>query len=233
MGFHVAWADRFAFARVVTGTVEGTGTLRRIVPLRYPDLTNLIAQSLTIEGVGKPFGPTLPYSFARITVNFEFVPWLLQGDSRPFLAIRLKYGGNYVTMPGTAFEFGSDSTPLKQDMGTFVPEIGYNVTIYAGPTLDDDTIAGLAGKINSVVFLNRPIKTMRFDGCDADFSMTFDGQKQFTKQFAFTYRAKPWGQVLRPDGVWEEAINVNDGSLAYETGDLTPLLYGETESSES
>ncbi len=233
MAFHVLWTDRFAFAKTVAGTVEGTGPIRRIVPLRYPDSINLIAQRLTIEGVGRPVSAVQPYTAAKITVYFEFVPWLIQGNSNPFLAIRLKFGGNYVTMPGTAFKFASDSTPIKQDMGVFVPEVGYNITIYQGPTLDDATITSLVGKINSTIFLNNPVKTMRFDGADADYSMTFDGQQQFTKQFAFTYRAKPWGQILRPDGVWEEAVNVTDGSLAYETAELKPLLYGETEQSES
>src|SRR6185437_12419511 len=130
MGFLVAWSDRFAFARTVAGTVEGTGQVHRIVPLRYPDSINLIAQRLTIQGLGAPSGPTVPYSKAKIVVNFEFVPWLIQGNANPFRAIRLKYGGNYVTMPGTAFQFASDSTPIKQDMGVFVPEVGYNVTIY-------------------------------------------------------------------------------------------------------
>ena len=76
--------------------------------------------------------------------------------------------------------------------------MGYSITTYLNPNLDDALATSLVGKTNSAVFLGRPVKTMRFDGLNASFAQTVTMQTTFQKQFSFSYRAIPWGQRLRP-----------------------------------
>lgn len=234
LAFHVgvnvggAPLDVLAFLQHIDGTPEtvvlpGGITVERIVPLIHPYIPQMLARHVRAEGTGRPIAVAPGYEDWKVTVDFESTLFGLGGD-QPFLTINRNYGGNFVTRPGTAYVGFTNGIRLRQDVGVFLPEVSYQVTLYQVPAVNDALICGLTGKVNLTEFLGRPPGTVRFDGLQTSYTQSTWNQVTFTVAFAFSFRLVPWSDVVFPDGTTDTAVNVDTGDPIYLLDELNDLL---------
>lgn len=202
---------------VVVGGVATT----RVVPLVHPYLPGMVAVRVRAEGVGKPT-TAAPYSTdSRITVDFAVPSYSFGGDA-PYSSRRRRIGSSSITLPGQALAVSG--VKLNHDVAKHVPEIIYSWTFFNLPTQSDDLFVTLAGKLNSSTFLGRAPKTVRFDGVEDEETTLITFQKAYTVTIALAWRPISWNAVLLPTGVWDEPVNISDGTGIYDVADLNLLL---------
>lgn len=231
MGWVCDYADRDAFLSIVAGTQENVGNnITRIVPLRHPHYTNMLAYTVKAEDFGHDPNATVnkvnyPYTNTRITVGFKNWPFPIVG-SQPFLTIRLRHGSEAITIPQAAYKFASTGQILQGvDAAVIVPTTVYTITLYQCPNLNDTLITTIqANPVNSDICLGIAPGYLRFDGADTEIVQTVTGMNTYTKTLSFTYRAAPWNQVLNSAGVWEAPVTVSGGANMYGTSALSQLF---------
>lgn len=213
------------FLLMAGGTPVTVGNATRVVPLIHPDYSALLCTHLRAEGFGTPSfteeGPL--WSHSRIRATFTGVPFPTD-NSEPFMTRNVRKTGEYITIPGSAFVFPSDGTPIQQDSGVFVPTTALTITLYFCPTLKDDVSDGLIGCVNLLPFLGRPTGTVRYDGMESELSTLANGQITYTKTQSYVFRPVPHNQVLRPNGVWEAPVSTATGGFIHAAANLNVLL---------
>ena len=222
------YADLWTFLTVAAGTPETVnGTVRRIVPLRFPDQPNyLLANNIDLQETGYDTAANT-YSKAKITIDFATVPFGLSGSSA-FVTSETNYGGNMITLPGSAYQF-SGGTKVNQDVGRFIPEWEWRLTYYQMTSIDGATIGSLLGKVNSATItgpngLSCTAGTLRFDGGSHRVQVSTGFVFSYELSLSFMYRPVSWNQLMKPDGTGFADVTDGSSNPIYATADLTPLL---------
>jgi hypothetical protein len=210
----------------------GTGSITRIVPLQCPDSPLLYAcyvRSTSCEGGGGSVGATTvprKYKYYFMEVGFKFYGYDFGGD-RPFLSLSVEGGGNFITLPGSAYKFPSDNLRINQDPGRFVPEVNYLLTIHMLSSFDETLYVPYLGKVNSADFLNLssyPAGTVRFDRLVGNYESFISGFRNWSVAFALAYRPVDWNAIMRPDTGVFEVVHNSAGDPIYESADLNALV---------
>ena len=217
-----AYADVWTWLTVAAGTKEVVnGTVTRIVPLRFPDNTNLIARNIDVQLTGYD-SVNSTYSTAKMMVEFATPQWDMSGGSA-FLTENLKFSSNFITLPGSAYKFG-DGTVVTQDVGRYVPEVEWSVTSYMMPTLDTATIMSVVGCVNSATILGCAPNTLLFNGVNSQRQTTTGFVNSYETQFSFVYRPVSWQMLMRPDGTGFATVTDNNGNGIFPTADFSVLF---------
>lgn len=219
-------SDIYTFLDFIGGTTEavtiGGVVVQRIVPLRHPYLTNMVAQRVRAVGTGQPLDGAPGSTDAKVMVDFGVPPYPFAGDT-PYSVLRHRGDATAITRPGRAYAVGG--VFLNHDIATSLPGILFSFTLYQVPTLNIDLYTSLCGKVNDAVFLGRAAGTVRFDSFEDEIATTIAFTQTQTVSLALAWRPRPWNEVLLPNGVWAEPVNVNDGSKLHAPADLSSLLY--------
>lgn len=230
LGWVCDYADQDAFLEVVIGQRENVGNnVSRIVPLRHPTYTNMLATSFTADGFGhdatappNPFG--YQYSKSKILVTFKIPPFPIVGDE-PFMVIRRKHSTQAITIPESGYKFPSTGKKIEGvDSAQTVSTTAYMVTLYQCPDRGDDLIDSLGNKLNSTPIFNKAAGLVRFDGADVEVVQLKNGQMTYTKSLTFLYRSHNWNELINESGEWEAPEKVSDSSTIYESDDLNQLF---------
>ena len=232
MGFHLgvdvpggSATDVLDFLTFLGGTPEtvtvGGVVTERLVPLKHPYLTSMVAMRARAEKTGKGIAAPPGWTDWKVHVDFALVPYLFGGDT-PYLTLRRRYGASAITQPGRAYAVGG--TPLNHDIAVVIPEILYSATKYNVPTLDDSVFKVLSGKVNAATFLGFAAETVRFDGVEDEINTNIGMVTNRTVSLSLAWRPRSWNEILLPTGVWAAPINISDGSKMYATGDFSLLL---------
>lgn len=226
------WAERIEFLRVVSGlpeqiTYPGGVSVTRIVPLKYPFYENVYAYNARARGTGSCSlggdGLTATYDWAIITVNFKTYPYKLDGDQA--MITRQDDGGmEFVTRPGSAYIFPSDSLRINQDVGVPVPTNDFSLTFHRLPFLDRALWQTLQGRVNTVDFLGYPAGTIQYVGPSSTATVTIANQFSFEATHRFRFRWIPHNQIMRPDGTGFEAPEDGNGDTILPTTDLNAIF---------
>lgn len=233
MAFKVAIDDVTAFIHHAIGTLEvinygGGVTAERVVPLVYPDDPEMHLVAYDLEYFGTPNGDGTSvfadqFSHARIFCEFATLPFGVGGDT-PFYTLTSDYGVTVETIPGSVLTFPSDSSSLSGEYGLTVATISYTLTQFMSVTPIPYAVASLVGSVNSVAWGIFPAGTLRFDGAQSQYARGMFSQT-LVKSYALKFRPRPWQEVMRADGVWEEAELGATGLTKYGEADLRVLAY--------
>jgi hypothetical protein len=232
MHFLVALNDVTPFVRHIIGTVEtieySGGTISRVVPLVYPDDTEMFLVSYKPEYFGTPGGSgtsvySSMFSHARIACEFSTLPFGVQGDS-PYWTLDADFGVSVETIPGSAFRFPSDGSSLSGEAGNSVGVVSYVLTVYQSATPFGYSAASLVGKVNSAAFDDFPIGTLWLKGLRSQQSRGMFSQS-LVKSYNLQFRERPWNEVMRADGAWEAPLTVAGSLPKYQSTDLNLLKY--------
>lgn len=220
------YPDLWTFLTVANGTIENVnGNIQRIVPLRFPDRPQaMIASRVNVRGTGYNHTSNT-YAKCVIDVDFQTPQFDLQGSSA-FMMKRLGFGGNFITLPGSAYTF-SGGPRVNQEVGRFVAEVVYEVTMYQLPTLSDSTIAliaSLTGSVNNSQTLGAAPGYLRFDGGASEVQTTALFVQSYQLQLAVTFRSVPWNFLMHPAGSGYALVTDGLGNGIYPAADLTQLF---------
>jgi|GEM_PF-3846186 len=231
VAFHVgvgvggAAIDLIPFLQFLGGAPEtvtiGGVVVERVVPLRHPYFTDMVAVAARWRRAGKPIDVAPGATDWKVTVDFALVPYPFDG-STPHFTLRRRYGASAITLPGQAFAVGG--VKLNHDVARVIPEILYSATAYNVPTMDDSVYRTLAGKVNAGTFLGAAPGTVRFDGVEDEITTTIGLVHNRTVTLSLAFRPRSWNEILLPSGVWAAPLNINDGIGIHETGNFNQLL---------
>jgi hypothetical protein len=219
------WSTRNEFLRIARGqeeTIEYPGGFNatRIIPLKYPGtdpiFDNVYARSVAIESEGASFADddeAIGYTKAIATVDYQSWPFPFPGGGDyPLMTKNLSSSAEVITVPGTAYEFPSDSLRLDRNAGILIPITDFALTFHFVPTLNDALSTSLCGFVNSTTFL----------GYAAGF---VSGQYTHTVTHGFRWRRIKHNELMRPDGTaFEAPERVGSSDNLLPTGDLNALF---------
>lgn len=228
------WEERHDFVDVVAGSDEsfsypGGVTVTRRVPLKYPDerYEDVYAYDCDMQGMGRSGSSSrgITYALARVTVYFRSQSFYVGSGDFPMVSIMTGGGADMVTVPGTAFEFPSDSLRVDHNAGVLVPTVDYAMTFHSLPSLDTriPVWESLAGRVNSDNFYTpfRPTTPysagyVQFLNYSTASSVSFGNVQTHSATLQLRYRYIPHNEIMRPDGTAFEAPTlVGGGSTDY------------------
>lgn len=156
------WASRGSFLAIAGGVDEeisypGGVTVTRRVPLKYPSsiYDNVYAHSIQMRSEGRitsSADEAGTWDLCRITVAFKSYPFGFTSGDAPMVSLNMDSSANMTTVPGTAFEFPSDSLRIDQNAGVPVPTIDFTLTMHFMPDLLTSVYNGLVGRVNNDTF---------------------------------------------------------------------------------
>lgn len=236
------WSSKAAFLTAVGGLEEtisypGGITVSRVVPLKFPsddpELDSLYAADCDVEGRGMPSEhPTegITYSHALARVFFRSEPFYQMGGDYPLVSYQFGGGADFITRPGSAYRFPSDSLKLNQDVGVLVPWRDFSITFHNVETPDEELYDSLAGRVNSVPFtlpngMTYAAGLIQYLAPAGGFTRTIGNVTSWTITHRFKLRYIPHNEIMRPDGTAFEAPVDNVGNKIIPSADLS-LLYG-------
>lgn len=229
MAWYGPWESRHDFTQIVCGLDEeiewpGGVTVTRRVPLRYPDTRydNMYAVAVDMEGMGRSSSSEygITYDYAKVGVTFQSQSFYTEVGDYPLISIQRGGGADIVTVPGTAYEFPSDSLRLDHNAGVLVPTQDFSITFHNLPTLDDkvEVWDGLSGHVNSDDFYV-PNRTNPYTSGYVQFLtytsssvMSVGNSVIHTATLTFRRRRVKHNEVMRPDGAGFEAPELVGGS---------------------
>lgn len=219
------WEERHDFKDAVAGmeepfTYPGGVTVNRRVPLKYPDERHedVYAYDMTFEALGRS-GPStagcgITYSLCAATVYFRSQAFYVGTGDYPMISVATRGNPDMVTVPGTAFEFPSDSLRVDHNAGVLVPTVDYAMTFHNLPNLTDRiaTWEGLAGRVNSDDFYTpfHPVTPysagyIQFLDFSTASSLSFGNVQTHSATLQLRYRYVKHNEIMRPDGTGFEA----------------------------
>jgi hypothetical protein len=217
--------DLIPFLEFLGGTLEtvtiGGTVVERVVPLRHPYFTDMVAVAARWRRSGKAIDVAPGATDWRIWVDFALVPYQFDG-STPYSVLRRNTSASAITMPGRAFAVSG--VKLEHDVARVLPEIAFSATQYNVPTLANTAFTTLVGTVNSLTFLGLAPGTVFFNGVQDEIATTIGLVQNRTVTLSLTWRPVSWQQILLPTGVWAAPININDGLGIYPTADHNALL---------
>lgn len=211
------WSARADFVRIARGQEEpieypGGYTVTRIIPLKYPSddplYSQVYAYSIGMEGVGASSSSTsegIAYTKAIISVRYRSWPYLFTGGDYPLMTINANASADVITVPGTAYEFPSDSLRLDRNAGILVPKIDFSLTFHQLQSINLSLYASLAGHVNSTTFYGFGAGYVQYVGPATQSVMSVAGQLIHSVTHLFQYRRIKHNEIMRPDGTAFEA----------------------------
>lgn len=228
------------FLRVVGGMEQtitypdGSG-VTRIVPLKFPsnspDFEDVYAVDCELTGAGRPSedaNEQIVYEWARARVLFRTQPFYNFGGDYPLVSYSYTSGADFITRPGTAYVFPSDSLRLNQDVGVLVPFRDFQVTFHNLTSPNEELYESLTGRVNSATFRlpngrSYDAGFIQYFGPAGQYQQTIGNQRNWTVSHRFKLRYIKHNEIMRPDGTAFEAPEDDTGANIIPEADLMQL----------
>ena len=234
-GFTVAWEDAFTFVRELRGGYLDFPAGDYTVPSRFPYVNNLYCSDATIVGLGvqgqasNDEGIYATYDKATVTAKYESDNPDFNPDSPETVEEEsLSVSAEIATAEEGAWEWTFDSKPAPDSSlpAIVVSVTQFSVTRFHVSSLPDETIVGLAGKINNAAWRGYTTEYVLFMGAEARRSITTDGAEDWEVTYIFKVKPHSWNDVYRSEDTHEhyEAVQVKDGTdTLYQLGAFSGL----------
>ena len=240
--FSCAWADRYALARALMGSVTLVGgVVARTPPFTWYESPNLHCTSLgTIRGQGRarilqaaeglaPAG-WIAWERALVPAHFTVPRWDTGVSSEPprdpsglpYTSTRFQVSGEVFTPPNGTFYYqdGGPAWVAVHDslLGIPRPKVEISMTRHWLPwNFDLDTIMALIGGVNDdiVTFGNRdfPRGTILFGGFGATETVDAAGSRSYDVECGLLANYDTeWNELMGQDGDWHILNSRDDGS---------------------
>lgn len=233
----VAWNDRWQFARDVAGytkpatIISGGSSFVRYIPLTYPEGNLMYATGLRMEPIGssRPGTYQIEYDKCKITVTFSTQEWDYESAQDSFgqvyRSLQLNMSGQFMTLPGSAFQYATGPVSCTINPGILVPQIEITLTAHQVYYLPLDVIFPLVGKVNTYTFYTAAPGTLLFLGCQAGRQSSVVGSSNWEVVYNFVYRPIEWNKFWSPvPGVgWDYLVDSSSGANIYQSGDFSIL----------
>lgn len=234
--------DTYAeFLRAVGGLEEtftypgAGGSVTRVVPLKFPsnspDFADVYAVDCELEGAGMPredAAEQIVYEWARARVLFRSQPFYAMGSDYPLISYAFGSGADFVTRPGTAYSFPSDSLRLNQDVGVLIPWRDFQITLHNLTSPNESVYDALAGRVNSADFYHPNGEVyaagyLQYLGPSGQYQRTIGNQQSWTVTHRFKLRYVAHNAIMRPDGTGFEVPEDDAGNPPIPAADLMAI----------
>jgi hypothetical protein len=207
------WDERATFLNIAGGLSQTInypgGSATRIIPLQYPGpYENVFAYNIECS----PFGVIAPHTAegatwtrCKIAVSFRSWQWQLTGSDYPLMTINADASADMITVPGTAYEFPSDSLRLDRNVGILVPTLDFTLTFHMLPSLNMTLYSTLSGRVNSTTFYGFAAGYVQYIGPSSTSTLKIGNVQNHTVSHRFRYRRIPHNEIMRPNGTGFEA----------------------------
>lgn len=215
--FLCAWSGRFAVARGLLGFTSGTGSGGPVVttpPMAYPEIPNLYAREITIEGAGKCTQGSLQLQFEKAIVTAKYGTssgWsplpdpnqsIDPGSPYTYATQEMDFGRESITVSKSAVFLANGHRLKDQNYAVPLPHAILTISLQRVPYLPAQSILVAMGKpINSVKFLGVQPGYLMFDGAKTHREDNSDGT--YGQNLTLVFRVRPvlrWDEVYDPDG---------------------------------
>jgi len=228
MAWWCADSELAAALAVIGGTVETQvifgRALQRIVPLRHPTYTWLIADEIQVEASGwnydKTAGTTAETEH-KITITFRSPNYGTSGDM-PFVEFSGNISPRMVPTPASAYKSGHQ--PYADD-----PEqangADFTLTLHQMPSYNLGDWIAAANSTNSLPFMGCEPDTVLYLGPQWSYSQQLGGTSSYRVGLGFKVAAPDqlWSYGYLSDGTWGQ-IQKPDGSPRYTQVDFNTLF---------
>jgi hypothetical protein len=231
-GYRVAWADKEAMIVALLGistAVGGQSFWELPEPCEEGSLH--VASSCTLQGHGPQqvdSSGRLWFPEADILCTFTISqqdPEQTGGGVGPWADVSKRSWVEMLTIDAPGLMWLSDSVHLKEDQHAIVCVARSDITIcrYACAVIDEDAFNAMLGKLNSVAFRGRAIKTLMFQDWTSARSIAVDGTTtEYDVTVQVAWRSFPWDQMWRPGKGWKQVVRTDAVEL-FETSDFGTL----------
>lgn len=227
LAYHVPY-DLIESAMTVVGgtpeifTLPGGVTITRIVPMRHPVMTNILADRVYATARGAPSGGD--YEFFELVVDF-ISPQFDLGGNEPFMTVTGNPVNRITPLPASAVQFADSSHPVN-DVGLPLPGADFTVTLHKQPAFDPQLYNSYFGYVNSVPFMGWPAGTVLFDGLGWSRQTTFGGVSTWQTNLVFRASSPDftWNQKIKRDGTIAAAFRGGTTDPLHPSTDLYTLL---------
>lgn len=226
------WADRFTIINALWGNTGSAGIFT--APEAYPDAPDtLYVDSVDVEGVdgpdGRSIGPNalVAYDKARLRVRYgtyDLNPTQQTGE------LQVDYASEIIKCAASTptFKYTSDGVQLPpEDSPPIVLGTANLRIVRYGLAVIPTAAIFAAGQapLNVSSIFGASAKTVRFDGAKAFRRLIPGGGLNWDLSLSFSWRSKPWDQVLRPStGAWDTIATITGSNPPLGTSDLNALL---------
>lgn len=242
--FHVEWADRTGFAKVLKGYVRQTGwdpiEFVREQPQTFPGYDNVICTRVSIKGGGamsKDTDDNPEFEWAVVDAFYEAVEQNPGEDSEEedVLATHdMEFEGEFYSYGSRALQWKTGKVLVKDPMnyGKLIALFRHSYTRRGLPEIPETTIRAAAGKVNAGAWHGFAAETLRFDGPTTSKTFAGDGTVLFDVTYHFMERPQAgWNKYWNATtGEWDNiqlqgGDGTDDDNLAtYETANFSSLF---------
>ena len=224
------WGSRFKVAQGFLGLSNTTsvgGLINLLTPLPYPEpfvvgvQQTMYASNIQIKGVGSPTQGTYQaqWTDAIVMVGYACLPWSFSGvgynqidPANPFIYAEqnISFSSEWITVPGSAVRYASNSKKLDQDWGFRSPLANLNISLKYIPYLPAQQILIAAqSPISSADYLGVAAGYLLFNGAENHQTFMSDGTFAQTFDMSFTVRTvAPWDFVYNGAlGIWDQVYS--------------------------
>lgn len=244
--WHGPWSSYAAFLKAVGGleqtiTYPSGQSVSRIVPLKYPssspDFDDVYAVDCELTPVGLPSvhdAEEITYQWALARIYFTSQAAYNFGSDYPLVSYSFSAGADFITRPGTAYEFPSDSLRLNQDVGVLVPWRDFTLTFHGLRQPNEGLYDSLAGRVNSEDFYHPNGEVygpgyIQYLGPSGQYNRTIGNVETWTVTHRLKLRYIKHNEVMRPDGSGFEApilVGGTSSDTIIPAADLMQLYAG-------
>jgi hypothetical protein len=211
------WATRADFLAIAGGLPETIaypgGSATRIIPLKYPGpFENVYAYSIS----GQPFGRISAdaneggtWTRCKLTVQFRSWQYQITGTDYPLMTLNADSSADMITIPGTAYEFPSDSLRLDRNVGIPVTTLDFSLTFHQLPTINMGLYDSMSGRVNSTAFVvggySFGAGYVQYIGPSSTSTLKVGNVFNHVVTHKFRSRRIKHNEIMRPDGTGFEA----------------------------
>ena len=208
-------------------TLMGAQAVKRIVPLRHPDLPEkMVAASVNAVGAGhnKQGGGKGNYVGYRVTVEWETPNFDMFGE-QAFMEVSGNHAERTLPAPASAIQFAGGERPA-QDSGLQVNGSDFTVTLHNLSTLDLAKYHNLVNTTNAGYWFGLAPGTVKYLGPRWNRSTALGGVTKWSVGlgFAATSPLFPWNYEIKRDGTPALAYYGGTTTLRYPPADFFELL---------
>lgn len=247
--FLCAWSGRFSVASGLLGFTSGTGSggpVTTVPPMVYPEIPNLYAREITIEGKGKATQGTSQIQFTQAVVTAKYGtssgwsaipnPNMSIDPGSPFVYAtqEIDFGRESLTVPASSLFLANAHRLKKEKYAVPLPHAILTIQLQRVPYLPAQAILVAMGKpINSVAFLGVQPGYLLFEGCKSHMENMSDGS--YSQNLTLVFRVRPvlrWDETYDPDptgGIQQVRVGSSSGPavlLRTNLATLIPSAYG-------
>jgi len=228
MAWYCLQTEIAAALPVIGGTVESLTVfgqvVYRIVPLRHPTYSWLIADEIQVESLGWDYTASTGITAEtdnKVTITFRSPNYGTSGDM-PFVEFSGNVSPRMVQAPASAYQSGHQ--PFADD-----PEqangADFTLTLHQMPTYNLGDWIAAANSTNSYPFMGCPADTVLYLGPQWSYSQQLGGTSSYRVGLGFKVSAPDqlWSYGYLSDGTWGQ-IRKTDGSPRYTQIDFNTLF---------